>query len=186
MQERFPHNLARLGSVPLGGIWKEDTMPIKRATPGVGKALRRELGQAGCQEGWTAVGGFLEEEFCSQVRGDFPTEQEMEKAGDPAAERRIGTKHAARKQLSKISSKRAQWRWRGWQGPQIRGLLPLRRDHWGTQAGLCWNIPLSPGPNGYTRHIAHLPFACPILDWHLQQNWNKLWNVHVYMDETYK
>ena len=46
-------------------------MPIKRSTPGVGKALRRELCQAGCQEGWPVVGGFLEEELCSQVRGDF-------------------------------------------------------------------------------------------------------------------
>lgn len=36
------------------------------------------------------------------------TEQEMEKGRDPAAEMRVSTKHEARKQLSKISSKRAQ------------------------------------------------------------------------------
>ena len=46
-------------------------MPVKIATPDVGKTLRRELCQAGCQEGWTVVGGFLEEELCSQVRRDF-------------------------------------------------------------------------------------------------------------------
>ena len=36
------------------------------------------------------------------------TEQEMEKGRDPAADRRVGTKHAAQKQLSKISLKQAQ------------------------------------------------------------------------------
>lgn len=36
------------------------------------------------------------------------TEQEMEKGRDPAAEMQVSTKHEAQKQLSKISSKRAQ------------------------------------------------------------------------------
>ena len=86
-------------------------MPVKRAMPGVDKALGRELGQAGCQEGEDCHGRIPRRETLQPGLRDVwgflscTREEEMEKGGDILAERRVGTKHGARNQLSEISSK---------------------------------------------------------------------------------
>lgn len=86
-------------------------MPVKRAMPGVGKALGIKLGQAGWQEGEDSSGRIPRRETLQPGLRDVwgflscTREKEMEKGGDILAERRAGTKHGARKQLSEIISK---------------------------------------------------------------------------------